>query len=154
MAGLKTNLFVGIELGNIPEFWAQQRSEMCIWRAAAEIHSAINYGLQFFSFPSISIISVKWKSWQKREWVKYLFLKFSLELHFCWLCNPGISKCYCSPLIAKGIVFLSYEVPHAWLYLLSFTGMEVCLKNRICKYRLGRREKNTNMSCSEKDLVK
>lgn len=28
VAGLKLNLFVGIVLGNIPEFWAQQRSQM------------------------------------------------------------------------------------------------------------------------------
>lgn len=148
----KNQFIVGIVLGNITEFWTQQRSKIWIRRAAAGIHSAINYGhfyFTFFPFHYFCRVKILW-----RERVKYLFLKFSLELCFCWLCKTGISKCNCYTLIVKGIVFLSCEVAHAWLYLLSFTIMEVYLNNRICKYSLGKREQNMNMSSSAKALVK
>lgn len=101
----------------------------------------------FLLFPSSSTLG-----WG--ESVKCSLLKFSLELQFCWLCKLGIFKCYCSLLIVRWIVFLSCEVPHAWLYFLSFTFVKVHLNNRVCKYSLGRREQYMNMRSSEKALVK
>lgn len=73
---------------------------------------------------------------------------------FCWTAalltlQTGHCKCYCSPLTVRGIVFLSCEVPHACLYLLSFTFMKMHLNNS-----LGGREQYLNMNYCEEVLVK